>query len=60
MKTEIKLILEKHGNGDKLATNDIRALMLYTLEILGDFEKETRKSIARAQKFIGEQFRKAA
>ena len=60
MKTEIKLILEKHRIGGRLATNDIRALMLHALEILGDFEKETRKSIARAQKMIGEQYKKAA
>lgn len=60
MKTEIKLIFEKHQSGTKLGEDEIRTLMIYCLELLGDFERLTKDSINRAHQLLSEQYKRAA
>ena len=60
MKTEIKALIEQHNAGKKLAMEDIHALMIYALELLKEFESNTKASIDRAHKLIGERYKKAA
>lgn len=60
MKTEIKSIMEKHGSGAKLGTEEIRALMHYCIEQLDDIDTLTKQSIARAHRLLGEQYKLAA
>ena len=60
MKSEIDLMIAKHESGNKLGTEEIRALMLYALELLRDIESKTKASIDRAHNLIGQQSELAA
>jgi hypothetical protein len=60
MKTEFKLLIAKQKAGSKLGTGEIRALMIYALELLRDFGAQTQASIDRANKLISERYKKAA
>lgn len=52
-----ELLIAKQTAGNKLSTTEIRALMLYALELLRYFGTQTQASIDRANKLIGERRR---
>jgi hypothetical protein len=60
MKTEFEMLIAKQKAGNKLSAREIRALMMYALELLRDFGAQTQASIDRAHKLIGERYKKAA
>ena len=50
MRTEIRLLLDKHAAGIELGNEDIRTLMFAALDTLKEFERLTLESIARINK----------
>lgn len=53
-------ILEKGRSGEKLFDEEIHALMLHAIFLLKSIDKETQKSISKANDLLALQFKKAA